>query len=87
MIHQHASGTALGAILYQKQHELKRVISYACVKRYRLHNHEFLGSSWTVNDKSKDYLYNSNFTVLTNNNAMLGVELKSVGIHTHDSYP
>ena len=63
-------------MLYQGQQGFKRIISYASrgltksEKRYPPHKLEFLALKWAVSDKFKDYLYGSNFTVLTDNNPM-----------------
>ena len=75
-LHTDASGTALGSVLYQEQDGVKKVISYASrgltksEKRYPPHKLEFLALKWAVCDKYKDYLYGSNFSVLTDNNPM-----------------
>jgi hypothetical protein len=77
-IHTDASGTALGAVLYQEQDGFKKVISYASrgltksEKHYPPHKLEFLALKWAVCDKFKDYLhvYGTKFTVLTDNNPM-----------------
>jgi hypothetical protein len=73
-LHTDASGDALGAILYQEQEGMKRVIIYAsrglnkAEKNYPPHNSEFLALQWSICDKFKDYLYGQRFTVLTDNN-------------------
>lgn len=73
-LHTDASGDALGAVLYQEQHGIKRVISYAsrslskAERNYPAHKREFLALKWAVADKFKDYLYGSRFTILTDNN-------------------
>ena len=75
-IHTDASGTALGAVLYQKQDGFEKVISYASrgltksEKHHPPHKLEFLALKWAVCDKFKDYLYGTQFTVLTDNNPM-----------------
>ena len=75
-IHTDASGTALGAVLYQKQDGFEKVISYASrgltksEKHYPPHKLEFLALKWAVCDKFKDYLYGTQFTVLTDSNPM-----------------
>jgi len=75
-LHTDASGLGLGAVLYQEQHGKKRVICYASrglnksEKNYPPHKLEFLALKWAVTDKLKDYLYGTNFTVLTDNNPM-----------------
>ena len=56
-IHTDASGTALGAVLYQEQDGFKKVISYASrgltksEKHYPSHRLEFLALKWAVCDK------------------------------------
>lgn len=73
-LHVDASGEALGAVLYQEQEGLNRVISYAsrglnkAEKNYPPHKREFLALKWAVCDKFKDYLYGREFVVLTDNN-------------------
>ena len=73
-LHTDASGSALGAVLYQEQDGAKRVISYAsrglnkAERNYPPHKREFLALKWAVCDKFKDYLYGQYFTVLTDNN-------------------
>ena len=60
-LHIDASKIALGAVLYQKQGDVKRVISYASrsltkpEQNYPAHKLEFLGLKWAVCDKFKDY--------------------------------
>ena len=75
-LHTDASGTALGAVLYQNQEDGKKVISYASrgltksEARYPAHKLEFLALKWAVCEKFRDYLYSAPFTVLTDNNPM-----------------
>jgi hypothetical protein len=70
-IHTDASGTALEAVLYQEQDGFEKVISYArrglmkSENHYPPHKLELLALNWAVCDKSKDYLYDTQFTVLT----------------------
>ena len=71
-----ASGDGLGAILYQEQDGIERVIAYAsrglraseC--SYPAHKLEFLALKWAVCDKFHDYLYGSKFIVRTDNNPL-----------------
>ena len=73
-LHTDVPGDALGAVLYQEQEGMKRVISYAsrglnkAEKNYPPHKREFLALKWSICDKFKDYLYGQRFTVLTDNN-------------------
>ena len=75
-LHTDASGTGLGAVLYQDQDGQKRVISYASrsltksEKNYPPHKMEFLALKWAISDKFKDYLYGQQFTVYTDNNPL-----------------
>ena len=75
-LHIDASKIALGAVLYQKQGDVKRVISYASrsltkpEQNYPAHKLEFLGLKWAVCDKFKDYLLGSKTKVLTDNNPL-----------------
>ena len=75
-LHTDASLKGLGAILYQNQEGNKRVIAYASrrlsktEKNYPAHKLEFLAMKWAITDKFKDYLYNSSFKVITDNNPL-----------------
>ena len=75
-LHTDASGRGLGAVLYQEQNGLKRVISYASrglsksERNYPAHKLEFLALKWAVTEKFKDYLSGQKFTVLTDNNPL-----------------
>jgi hypothetical protein len=81
-LHTDASGDALGAVLYQEQDGAKRVISYAsrglskAEHNYPTHKREFLALKWAVVDKFKDYLYQQDFTVYTDNNPVTYVSLQ-----------
>ena len=75
-LHTDASSTGLGAVLYQNQDGQDRVVSYASrslrpsKKNYPAHKLEFLALKWSVTDKFHDYLYGTNFEVLTDNNPL-----------------
>lgn len=71
-----ASGTGLGAVLYQRQEGKERVIAYASrslrgpERLYPAHKREFLALKWAVTDKFHDYLSGSKFEVRTDNNPL-----------------
>ena len=71
-----ASGTGLGAVLYQEQDGKERVISFASrslkpsEKNYPAHKLEFLALKWAVTEKYHDYLYGATFEVITDNNPL-----------------
>ena len=74
-----ASNDGLGAVLYQKQNGVNRVISYAsrtlsdAEKNYHLHSGklEFLALKWAITDRFSDYLkYGPSFVVYTDNNPL-----------------
>ena len=75
-LHTDASGKGLGAVLYQEQDGLKRVISYASrglsksERNYPAHKLEFLALKWAVTEKFSDYLSGHKFKVLTDNNPL-----------------
>ena len=78
-IHCDASNTGLGGVLYQKQEEKLRVISFAsrtlspAERNYHLHSGklEFLALKWCITEKFTDYLhYGPRFTVFTDNNPL-----------------
>ena len=75
-LHTDASSSGLGAVLYQKQNEEMRVISYAnrglkrSEKNYQAAKLEFLALKWAITEKLHDYLYGANFTVVTDNNPL-----------------
>lgn len=76
ILHTDASKHGLGCILYQIQDGSRKVISYASrrlsktEKNYPAHKLEFLAMKWGITDKFKDYLYNSSFKVMTDNNPL-----------------
>ena len=88
-----ASGDGLGAVLYQKQNDINRVISYAsrtltdAEKNYHLHSGklEFLALKWALTEKFGDYLkYGAPFVVFTDNNPLTYIlttaKLNAVGL-------
>ena len=79
ILHTDASETGLGAVLYQHQNGLLRVIAYGshtltpAEKNYHLHSGklEFLALKWAVCDQFRDYLYHApSFNVYTDNNPL-----------------
>ncbi len=76
ILHTDASGTGLGAVLYQHQDGRDRVVSYAsrslkpAERRYPAHKREFLALKWAVCEKYYDYLYGSKFEAVTDNNPL-----------------
>ena len=79
VLHTDASALGLGAVLYQEQNEVLRVIGYAsrilttAEKNYHLHSGklEFLALKWAVCDHFRDFLfYAPSFTVFTDNNPL-----------------
>ena len=75
-LHTDASGNGLGAVLYQHQDGLDRVIAYASrslkpsERNYPAHKLEFLALKWAITDKFHDYLYGAKFDVFTDNNPL-----------------
>ena len=74
-----ASNQGLGAVLYQEQEGVTRVISYAsrtlteAERNYNLHSGslEFLALKWAVTERFADYLqYGPPFQVFTDNNPL-----------------
>ena len=79
ILHTDASGFGLGAVLYQRQNGLLRVIAYGsrtlspAEKNYYLHSGklEFLALKWAICNQFRDYLYYApSFTVYTDNNPL-----------------
>ena len=79
ILHTDASGTGIGAVLYQKQEGKLRVIGCAsrtlthAEENYNLHagKLEFLALKWAITDHFRDYLhYAKHFTVFTDNNPL-----------------
>ena len=75
-LHTDASGSGLGAALYQRQNGVNRVIAYAsrslkpAEKNYPAHKLEFLALKWAVCEKFHDYLYGTKFEAITDNNPL-----------------
>ena len=75
-VHTDASLDGLGAILYQEQDGVLRVLAYASrglkasESNYPAHKLEYLAMKWAICDKFHDYLYGNHFTVLTDNNPL-----------------
>ena len=75
-LHTDTSTTGLGEILYQQQDGQMRAISFASrglTKRkanYSAHKLEYLALKWAVTIKFSDYLYETDFTVLTDSNLL-----------------
>ncbi|KAL3987009.1 ubiquitin carboxyl-terminal hydrolase 12/46 [Sarotherodon galilaeus] len=76
LLHTDASSAGLGAILYQEKQGQNQVIAYAshglsrCESKYPAHKLEFLALKWAVTEKFHDYLYGTNFTVITDSNPL-----------------
>ena len=66
----------LGAILYQEQDGVKKVISYASQSLSKfeskcpIHKLEFLCLKWAITDQFHEYLYGNTFDVYTDNNPL-----------------
>ena len=75
-LHIDASSNGSGAVLYQHQDGLDRVIAYAsrslkpAERNYPAHKLEFLALKWVITDKFHDYLYGAKFDVFTDNNPL-----------------
>jgi len=75
-LHTDASGSGLGAVLYQEQDGMKRVIAYAsrglknAERNYPAHKLEFLALKWAVSEKFHEYLYGSECVIYTDNNPL-----------------
>ena len=76
VLHTDASTTGLGAALYQEQDGQMRVIAFASrgltrsEAKYPAHKLEFLALKWAVTTKFNDYLYGTDFTVITDSNPL-----------------
>lgn len=76
IVHVDASGTDLGAMLYQCSDGVENVIAYASrglrssERFYPAHKLELLALNWVVTDKFSDYLHGYKFEVRTDNNLL-----------------
>ena len=77
VVHTDASGTGLGATLYQEGSDGKlHVIAYASrglsksELNYPAYKWEFLALKWAITEKFRDYLYGAKFTVVTDSNPL-----------------
>lgn len=76
VLHTDASTTGLGAALYQEQDGQMRAIAFASrglsrsEAKYPAHKLEFLALKWAVTAKFSDYLYGTDFTVVTDSNPL-----------------
>ena len=75
-LHTDASLSGLGAVLYQNQCGVDRVMAYASrslkvsERNYVAHKLEFLALKWSITEKFHDYLYGATFEVLMYNNPL-----------------
>ena len=75
-LHTDASMSSIGAVLYQQQGDVKRVIAYASrslsksEQKYPVHKLEFLALKWSVCEKFHDYLLGCTFKAVTDNNPL-----------------
>ena len=73
-LHTDVSVLSLGAVLYQEQDGVEKVISYASQSlsksesKYLIHKLEFLCLKWAITDQLHEYLYGNTFDVYTDNN-------------------
>ena len=79
VLHTDASEDGIGAVLYQYQDDIPRVVAYGsrsltpAEKNYHLHSGklEFLALKWAICDQFRDYLYYApSFKVYTDNNPL-----------------
>ena len=75
-LHTDVSVLGLGAVLYQVQDGVERVISYASQSltkskaKYPVHKLEFLCLKWAITDQFHEYLYGNTFDVYMDNNPL-----------------
>ena len=75
-LHTDASILGLGAVLYQEQDGVDKVISYGSQSlsklesKYPIHKLEFLCLKWAITDQFHEYLYGNTFDVYTDNNPL-----------------
>ena len=86
VLHTDASGDGLGAVLYQVQDGQKRVLAYTSrslsksERNYPVHK---LALKWAITDKFHEYLYGSQFQVVTDNNLLTCYEDRFLDIPFH----
>ena len=75
-MHTDASVLGLGAVLYQVQDGVEKVISYASQSltksetKYPVYKLEFLCLKWNITDQFHEYLYGNTFNVYRDNNPL-----------------
>ena len=75
-LHTDSSILNLGAILYQEQNGVEKVIIYASQSlsksesKYPIHKLEFLCLKWAITDQFHEYLYGNTFNIYTDNNPL-----------------
>ena len=75
-LHTGASILGLGAVLYQEQDGVEKVISYVSwslsksKSKYPVDKLEFLGLKWAITDQFHEYLYGNTFNIYTDNNPL-----------------
>ena len=75
-LHTDASVLGLGAVLYQVQDGVEKVISYASRSlmkpetKYLVHKFEFFCLKWAITEQFHEYLYGNTFDVYTDNNPL-----------------
>ena len=78
-LHTDDSVLGLGAVLYQVQKGVEKVISYASRSltqsetKYPVHKLEFLCLKWAITEQFHEYLYGNTFDVYTDNNPLMYV--------------
>ena len=75
-LHSDASILGLGAVLYQEQDSVEKVVSYASQSlsksesKYPVNKLEFFCLKWAVTDQFHEYMYGNTFDVYTDNNPL-----------------
>ena len=75
-LHMDASLLSLGAVLYQEQDGVEKVVSYASwslsksESKYPVHKLEFVCLKWAITDQYHEYLYGNIFNVYTDYNPL-----------------
>ena len=75
-LHTDASVHGLGAVLYQEQDGVEKVISYASQSvsksesKYPIHKLEVLCLKWSITDQFHECLYGNTFDIYTDNNPL-----------------